>query len=141
MSKLGIDISVYQGEIDLSQAMSEGVEFAIIKGGGGDDGLYVDRQFARNYDLAKSLKLPIGCYWFSRALTTSDAKTEAAYFYENVLKGRSFELPVYIDVKTSRSCLLEKMSSQVLSKNGALLFLVMGSGPVSIRVFHISKTI
>ena len=99
MSKLGIDISVYQGEIDLSQAMSEGVEFAIIKGGGGDDGLYVDRQFARNYDLAKSLKLPIGCYWFSRALTTSDAKTEAAYFYENVLKGRSFELPVYIDVE------------------------------------------
>lgn len=101
MRKFGIDISVYQGDFDWKRAVSEGVEFAIIKGGGGDDSLYVDRKFSRNYDLAKSLGLPIGCYWFSRALSVGDAEQEAEYFYSNVLKGRQFELPIYIDVENT----------------------------------------
>lgn len=99
MKNFGIDISVYQGTFDLEQAMHEGVRFAILKGGGGDDGLYVDRMFSRNYDLAKTLGLPIGVYWFSKALTMEEAVEEAKYFYENVLSGRSFELPIYIDVE------------------------------------------
>ena len=99
MRKFGIDISVWQGNFDMARAKREGVEFVIIKGGGGDDGLYVDRRFSENYNKAKQLGLPVGCYWFSKALTVAQARTEAEYFYQNVLKGRQFELPIYIDVE------------------------------------------
>lgn len=95
----GIDISRWQGNFDMSKAKAEGVNFAIIKGGGGDDGLYKDSQFEANYVKAKAQSLHVGAYWFSRALTVTEAVTEANYFYDNVLKGKQFDLPVYIDVE------------------------------------------
>lgn len=98
----GIDISRWQGDFDLAQAKAEGFEFVIIKGGGADDGLYVDSRFQENYRKAKELGMPTGCYWFSRALSVEEAITEADYFYEKCLKGRLFELPVYMDVEHER---------------------------------------
>ena len=107
--KFGIDISRWQGNFDLSRAKKEdGVEFVIIKGGGGDDGLYVDSKFARNYTEAKQLNLPVGVYWFSKALTVADAKKEAEYFYERCLKGKQFEFPVYIDIEHREQLALPK---------------------------------
>ena len=97
--KTGIDISKWQGDFDLAKAKSEGFDFVILKGGGGDDGLYTDSRFAKNYEKAKALGLPVGAYWFSKALTVEAATQEADYFYEHCLKGRQFELPVYIDVE------------------------------------------
>lgn len=38
MEKFGIDISHWQGDFNMAQAKAEGVEFAIIKAGGADDG-------------------------------------------------------------------------------------------------------
>ena len=99
MKKFGIDISHWQGDFNFKAAKAEGVEFAIIKGGGGDGGLYVDRRFKENYDKAQQLSLPVGVYWFSHAMSIKEAEAEADYFYTNVLKGRRFELPVYIDVE------------------------------------------
>ena len=97
----GIDISRWQGDFDLEKAKKEGFEFAIIKGGGGDDGLYVDKRFAENYQKAKKLGIPVGVYWFSKALTVEMAVKEAEYFYNNCLKGRQFELPVYMDIENA----------------------------------------
>lgn len=99
MKKFGIDISVWQGNFDLERAKREGVEFVIIKGGGGDDGLYVDSRFEQNYRKAKNLGLNVGVYWFSRALTINDAKAEADFFCRYCLKGKQFDLPVFIDVE------------------------------------------
>lgn len=99
MKKFGIDISHWQGDFNLKTAKAEGVEFVIIKGGGGDDGLYVDSRFKENYDKAQQLGLPTGVYWFSHARSIDEADKEADYFYTNVLKGRRFALPVYIDVE------------------------------------------
>ena len=99
MKRFGVDISRWQGDFDMAKAKAEGVTFVIVKGGGGDSGLYVDRKFAANYDNAKRLGLPVGCYWYSKALTVAQARQEANYFYEKCLKGRQFELPVYMDVE------------------------------------------
>lgn len=95
----GIDISHWQGNFNLSKAKSEGFEFVVVKGGGGDDGLYVDSKFERNYNEAKSLGMPVGVYWYSKALSVEEALKEADYFYANCLKGKQFELPVYIDIE------------------------------------------
>ncbi|MBE6989155.1 MAG: hypothetical protein E7426_00190 [Ruminococcaceae bacterium] len=99
MRKFGIDVSTWQGDFNFEKAVAEGVQFAVLKGGGGDDGLYVDRRFADNYRKAAALDLPVGCYWFSRALTAEEARREADYFYDRCLQGRQFALPVYMDVE------------------------------------------
>lgn len=96
---MGIDISKWQGNFDMGRAKNEGVKFVIIKGGGGDHGLYKDTKFERNYSLADSLNIPIGVYWYSRALNISQAKKEAEYFYKDILIDKKFELPIYIDVE------------------------------------------
>ena len=108
MKLFGIDISRWQGDFDMERAVSEGVKFVILKGGGGDDGLYVDSRFAENYRAAKALGLPVGCYWFSGATSEEETEKEADYFYENVLKGRRFELPVYMDVEDRRTLAVGK---------------------------------
>ena len=111
--QFGIDISEHQGKYALAQAKKDGVKFVIIRGGGGDgvrtaDGLYKDAQFERNYKEAKKLGLPVGVYWFSKALTEAQAKKEAEYFYKNCLKGKQFELPIYIDVENKAQLNLGK---------------------------------
>ncbi len=108
MKQFGIDISRWQGDFDFTKAVAEGVKFVVIKGGGGDDGLYVDSRFKENYDKAKKLGLPVGCYWYSHALTEEEARREAAFFYDNVLKGRQFELPVFMDVENKTQLALGK---------------------------------
>lgn len=107
--KFGIDISRWQGDFNFSRAIKEDkIEFVIIKGGGGDDGLYVDSKFARNYKEAKKHGLPVGVYWFSKAVSVADAKKEAEYFINNCLKGKQFELPIYFDVETTDQARLGK---------------------------------
>ena len=90
MATFGIDVSKWQGDFDFEAALNEGWEFAVLKGGGGDDGLYVDGRFEENYNKTKKLKIPVGCYFFGYAKNGDEAKKEAEYFYENCLKGKKF---------------------------------------------------
>ena len=95
--RFGIDISDAQGVFDWEKA--EEVTFAVLKGGGGNNGLYTNRQFQRNYDECIKRGIDVGCYWYSKALTVEQAEQEAAYFFNNCLAGRKFTLPVYMDVE------------------------------------------
>ena len=104
MKKWGIDISAYQGSYDMQRAKQDGIDFVVIRGGGGDggksgNGLYVDSKFICNYNNAKKYGIPCGVYWFSHALTTDDAVREAEYCYNKILRGKKFELPVYLDIE------------------------------------------
>jgi len=101
MQWFGIDTSRYQGDFNFKQAMAEGVQFAILKAGGGDDknvGLYKDSQFENSYKKCKELGLPVGAYFFGAATTKERAKEEADYFLF-LLKGKQFDMPVYYDVE------------------------------------------
>lgn len=53
--KNGIDVSVYQGDIDWKNVKNSGIEFAIIKAGGSDAGFYTDSKFEQNYRNAKAV--------------------------------------------------------------------------------------
>lgn len=101
MKTFGIDISKWQGNFNFDSAANEGVSFAVIKGGGNDDGLYKDPMFERYYIAAKEKNIPVGCYWFSKATSLEEAEKEAEYFYSVILDGKQLELPVYIDVEHS----------------------------------------
>ena len=97
-AKFGIDVSRWQGNFDFNQAKAEGVEFVIIKAGGGDDGLYRDSKYERHYANAKAAGLGVGAYFFGAAKNVDAAIKEADKFIE-LLKGKQFEYPVWYDVE------------------------------------------
>lgn len=101
MSK-GIDVARYQGNIDWKTVKNSGIEFAIIKAGGSDEGFYEDSTYQRNYTEAKAAGVPIGAYYFvgSRCVSKEDGIADAKRFLE-MLKGKTFEYPVYIDLEST----------------------------------------
>ena len=96
MKKFGIDVSKWQGNFDFKKAKSEGVEFAILRGAYTNT---KDTKFDSYYASCKACGLPVGVYQYSMATNTTQAKKEAETLYNSVLKGREFELPIYIDVE------------------------------------------
>lgn len=99
MSKLfGIDISVWQRDINLAQAKAEGVNFTIIRGAYGNK---KDTAFETLYQRAKSNGLGVGVFWWTRAVNEAQAREEAQILIDNVLRGKQFEYPIYIDVEDS----------------------------------------
>lgn len=103
MKKFGIDISEFQGGMDLAKAKADGVEFAILRAGytgyGSAKGKAKDGCFEKFYKKCKELNIPVGAYWFSRAVGKTEGEKEADYFYNKCLKGKQFEYPVVIDVE------------------------------------------
>ncbi len=99
IKRFGIDVSHWQGDFDFTRAKSkEGVEFAILKAGGGDAGLYKDSKFEANYKKCEDCGLPKGAYFYGNAKSTAEAKKEAEYFI-SILKGKRYEYPVFYDVE------------------------------------------
>ena len=99
IKRFGIDVSRWQGNFNFAGAKkNEGVEFAILKAGGGDDGLYKDRQFEANYKKCEDCGLPKGAYFFGNARSIEQAKKEAEYFI-SILSGKRYEYPVFYDVE------------------------------------------
>lgn len=97
--RFGIDVSHWQGDFNFANAKNnEGVEFAIIKAGGGDDGLYKDSRFEDNYRKCVECGLPKGAYFYGNAKSVADAKKEAEYFI-SILSGKKYEYPVFYDVE------------------------------------------
>ena len=99
IKRFGIDVSHWQGEFDFARAKSkEGVEFAILKAGGGDAGLYKDSKFEANYKKCEECGLPKGAYFYGNAKSVAEAKKEAEYFI-SILSGKKYEYPVFYDVE------------------------------------------
>ena len=99
--KFGIDISTFQGNLNLDVAKEEGVKFVIVRGGftGVNKKYAVDDKFLDFYKKAKEINMPIGIYYFSRATSYEEGENEAKFLYENCLKNRIFEYPIFIDVE------------------------------------------
>jgi GH25 family lysozyme M1 (1,4-beta-N-acetylmuramidase) len=108
MQKFGIDISRWQGDFPVKAAVThDGVEFAIIKCGGSDKGVYKDPKFENNYKKCKEAGIPVGVYWFSKAMSVDEAQRDAEYCYK-LLAGKQFELPIYIDVENKQQLAVGK---------------------------------
>ena len=96
MSKKGIDVSVWQGDIDFNSVKASGIEFVIIRAGYGIG--HKDKWFEENYRKAKTAGLDVGAYWYSYASSAGEASEEAQSCV-NILSGKSFEYPVYFDLE------------------------------------------
>ena len=96
--KNGIDVSHWQGSINWEQVKKAGIHFAIIKAGGSDAGFYTDSKFVTNYASAKAVGIKVGAYYFvgKGCKSYADGAADAQRFL-NIIKGKQFEYPVYID--------------------------------------------
>ena len=74
-TKKGMDISVFQGDISWSKVT--GIDFVIIRAGYGKNN--IDTKAVQNIKGCTDRKIPFGLYWFSYALSVSDAAKEADY--------------------------------------------------------------
>lgn len=102
----GVDISHHQGGLTMEAVKKAGFQFAILRGGytgyGSGRQKVKDGQFERFYAEAKKIGMPVGCYWYSCARTQAEGIAEANFLYENCLKGKQFEYPIYIDVENNQ---------------------------------------
>ena len=96
MREFGIDISVWQKNIDLNKAKNEGVKFTIIRAMYGNA---KDTAFESLYNRAKSTGLGVGAYQWGRAVNVAQAKEEAELLIEHCLKNKQFDYPIYYDVE------------------------------------------
>lgn len=82
--KKGIDISVYQGNIDFNKVKNSGIEFVIIRAGYSQT---IDKKFYENAEKCQKANLPVmGVYLFSYALNAAQAKAEAKFTVDAVKK-------------------------------------------------------
>lgn len=106
MERKGLDISSYQKEINFDEIKSK-VDFLILRAGftgWGGDGTNKNKDscFEDFYSKSKARGIPVGAYWYSCANTYEKGKAEAEYLYNNCLKGKQFEYPIYMDVEEDR---------------------------------------
>ena len=102
----GIDISVYQKGLNLNKVKAEGYDFVILRGSytgyGAKRTKVKDSTFEGFYTEAKKAGLKVGCYHYSCANTKQGGIDEAMFLYETCLKGKTLEMPVYIDVENTQ---------------------------------------
>lgn len=74
----GIDVSIWQGEINYERVKNDGIEVVYIRSSEGAS--YVDPYYLRNYNNAKSNGLKIGFYHYLTATTVEEAIEQADFF-------------------------------------------------------------
>lgn len=98
-TRLGIDVSFYQGEIDWEAVASDGIEFAMIRCGyrGSETGaIVVDEQFENNIQGALDAGIDVGVYFFSQSTGAIEA-AEEANFVLDLIKDYEITMPVAFD--------------------------------------------
>ncbi len=120
-SLVGINVNMQKGDIDWGQVAAGGVDYAMIRVGfrGYDTGkLTPDANFKANIEGATEANLPVGVYFYSKAVTEAEAEEEAAFVLEQI-RGYSVKYPVAFyweyDVKDDGSL---DQSSRTVRCNG-----------------------
>lgn len=95
----GIDVSVWQGQIDWEAVKADGVSFAIIRAGYG--GNYYDQDdswFEYNVSECERLGIDYGVYLYSYAYNADSAYSEAEHVLR-VLGDHKPSYPIYLDLE------------------------------------------
>lgn len=88
-TKIGIDISHWQGDINYKKVKKSGVEFAYIRVGRGNGvrAEYVlDDKFIEYIKGFNKVKIPVGVYFYSNANSKEDAEKEAKWILKQIKK-------------------------------------------------------
>ncbi len=78
----GIDVSIYQGNIDFKKIKNDGIEVVYIRSSEGEN--FVDPNYERNYREAKENGLKVGFYHYVTARTEEEARRQAEFFVSTI---------------------------------------------------------
>ncbi|MGN0166056.1 MAG: GH25 family lysozyme [Lachnospiraceae bacterium] len=118
-TKVGIDVSKWNGEIDWKKVAADGVEFAMIRTGyrGNTYGKIVaDPYFYKNIEGALANGIEVGVYFYSQAVTEKEAVQEAAWVCE-LIKNYNITYPVAYDLEEVGANRIKDVSYAQLNKN------------------------
>ena len=98
-TRIGIDVSKWQGEINFEKVKNAGAEFVMIRighqnGFGGD--YIIDPYFKKNIENATKVGLDVGVYFYSYADSIEQSKKQASWILEN-LEGHQINMPIVYD--------------------------------------------
>lgn len=98
-TKIGIDVSRWQGDIDYKKVKEAGAEFVIMRIGveskqGEEIGM--DSKYKQNIKKAREAGLEVGVYLYSIALTKDIARSHAEWVIK-ALDGEKLDLPIVFD--------------------------------------------
>mgnify|MGYP000768368156 FL=1 len=103
MPRTILDVSKWQGSIDWDAVKRsgkiDGVMLRVLGSKGGKP--YIDPFFARNYAECARLGLPVGVYYYTCAVMQRQTEEELAAL-KTALRGKTFQLPLAIDVEDPR---------------------------------------
>lgn len=103
MPRTILDVSRWQGSIDWDKVKASGkIDGVMIRAMGNKNGKpYLDPYFARNYAECARLGIPVGGYYYTCAVTPRQTEEELAAL-KTALRGKTFQLPLAIDVEDPR---------------------------------------
>lgn len=102
-----IDVSEWNGDINFSKVKNAGITCVILRAGYGKDPNQEDNKFNEYYRQAKAAGLNVGAYWYSYATSVDAAKEEVRNCMKTI-RGKEFDLPVFLDVEEYRQAVLPR---------------------------------
>ena len=102
-TKLGIDVSGYQGDIDFEAIKAAGCEFVYIKLGAYDSGdFYIDSKYKQNMAGVKAAGLMKGIYWYGEESNQKEVEASVKYLMD-LLGGEPLDFPIAYDWEDYRN--------------------------------------
>ena len=96
----GIDISSFSGDVDWNKVKEAGIDFVMVRLGGrgyGEDGtMYADERALEYIKGAQAVGIKAGGYFFSQAITSTEA-VEEAEFIKELLGDTKLDYPIAFD--------------------------------------------
>lgn len=117
MDKTIMDVSRWQGRIDWDAVKAsgtvDGVMLRVLGSKGGKP--YLDPTFEANYAACTKRSIPVGGYYYTCAVTSRQTEAELNAL-RAALRGKTFQLPLAIDVEDTR---LRSLSPAALAQRVA----------------------
>lgn len=115
MSTKIVDVSRWNNTVDYKALKKKGITGVVIQCGYGMVSSQKDLYFESNYKKARANKMLVGVYHYSYAKSVAEAKEEAKVCL-GWLKGRSLDMPIYIDMEEENLTYLGKSTLTKIAK-------------------------
>ena len=144
-TRRGLDVSVYQEDIDWEQVRDAGFDFVFIRIGyrGYSVGeIFADDRARENLAGAKAAGLDVGVYFYAQSITPEEAREEAQWCLD-FLAGESLQLPVVYDWEwVDRSARTGQMDKATLTECAKTFCQTITSGGYAPMLYfnsHVSR--
>ena len=139
----GVDVSVFQGDIDWKKVKADGIDFVMIRAGfrgyGANGTLNEDARFRENCKNALAAGLKVGVYFFSQAITQAEA-VEEARFVLDIISEYNITYPVAYDWETieydSAARTKDMTTSQITACANAFCSVIENAGYETVIYFN-----